>query len=118
MIPNFSNQQKKAEFLRIRDYAANPRPLPDWATKLDDEQLENRIFHFIDAELGVKRTPDEARTYKKIVKNLNRQHLMNEHYIRALEKKANRFLDKKSIGKEKGKIKEFYRDEAILGALG
>ena len=37
MIPNFSNQQKKAEFLRIRDYAANPRPLPDWATQLDDE---------------------------------------------------------------------------------
>lgn len=42
---------------------------------------------------------------------------MNEHYIRALEKKANRFLDKKSIGKEKGKIKEFYRDEAILGSI-
>lgn len=42
---------------------------------------------------------------------------MNEHYIKALEKKANRFLDKGSIRKEKNKIKSQYRDQALLGQI-
>ena len=45
---------------------------------------------------------------------LNKTRLLNEHYIKALEKKANRFLDKNSIRKEKNKIKTQYRDQALL----
>lgn len=71
----------------------------------DREQLENRIFHFIDVELGSKRTPSEARIYKKLIKQLNRTKMLNEHYIKALEKKANKYLDKRSMRKEKDKIK-------------
>ena len=40
--------------------------------------------------------------------------MLNVHYIRALEKKANRFLDKKSVQKEKQKIKTQFRDQALL----
>ena len=102
MLPNFASQSRKAEYLRIRkevdrhlDYRANPINEPH------SEQAENRIFHFIDAELGVQRTPSEARIYKKLIKQLSRTKMLNIHYIRALEKKANKFLDKKSMQKEK-----------------
>ena len=40
--------------------------------------------------------------------------MLNVHYIRALEKKANRFLDKKSMQIEKQKIKTQFRDQALL----
>ena len=79
--------------------------------------METRIFHFIDGELGTKRTPSEARIYKKLIKQLNRTKLLNEHYIKALEKKANRFLDKRAMRKEKGKIKTQFRDQALLGQI-
>lgn len=123
MLPNFSNQTKKAEYLRIRqevdrhlDYANNSPELKK-ESQADREQLENRIFHFIDVELGSKRTPSEARIYKKLIKQLNRTKLLNEHYIKALEKKANRFLDKRSIRKEKDKIKTNFQHQALLGKI-
>ena len=123
MLPNFTNQTKKAEFMRIRqevdrhlDYANNS-PEDTKVNQADKEELENRIFHFIDVELGSKRTPSEARIYKKLIKQLNRTKLLNEHYIKALEKKANRFLDKRAMRKEKDKIKSNFRDSALLGQI-
>ena len=98
------------------DYSNNsPESSTNKLTQAQREQLENRIFHFIDVELGTKRTPSEARIYKKLIKQLNRTKLLNEHYIKALEKKANRFLDKRSMRKEKDKIKSQFRDQALLG---
>lgn len=94
----------RQEVDRHLDYANNS-PESYHKSQSEKEVLENRIFHFIDVELGSKRTPSEARIYKKLIKQLNRTKLLNEHYIKALEKKANRFLDKRSIRKEKGKIK-------------
>ena len=74
MLPNFSNQTKKAEYLRIRqevdkhlDYANNS-PQANQELQGNREELETRIFHFIDIELGTKRTPSEARIYKKLIK--------------------------------------------------
>ena len=95
----------RQEVDRHLDYANNKPESNAKDTKADREELETRIFHFIDVELGTKRTPSEARIYKKLIKQLNRTKLLNEHYIKALEKKANRFLDKRAMQKEKGKIK-------------
>ena len=123
MLPNFSNQTKKAEYLRIRqevdrhlDYGNNS-PEKRKESQAEHQQLENRIFNFIDVELGSKRTPSEARIYKKLIKQLNRTKMLNEHYIKALEKKCNRFLDKRSIGKEKDKIKTEFKHQALLGKI-
>ena len=98
MLPSFSSNSRKQEYLRIRqevdrhlDYRDNPINEPH------SEQLENRIFQFIDAELGQQRTHSEARIYKKLIKQLSRTKMLNLHYIKALEKKANKFLDKKAV---------------------
>ena len=75
MLPNFSNQSKKAEYLRIRqevdnhlNYSNNVSPEGNKMNQAQREELENRIFQFIDVELGTKRTPSEARIYKKLIK--------------------------------------------------
>ena len=107
MLPNFSSQQKKAEFLNIRQEIDKHMDVQTQqsASTEHSEQLERRIFNFIDVELGTKRSPSEARIYKKLIKQLNRTRLLNEHYIKALEKKVNKYMDKKTMKKEKNKIK-------------
>jgi hypothetical protein len=91
--------------LRIRQ-EINKRLTADHRSRSPgSEQLESRIFHFLDAELGMKCTPDEARNYKKLVKQLGKTRLLSRQYTEVLLKKADRFVDKKSIRKEKSEIK-------------
>jgi hypothetical protein len=53
----------------------------------------------------LKCTPDEARNYKKLVKQLGKTRLLSRQYTEVLLKKADRFVDKKSVRKEKEQIK-------------
>ena len=77
------------------------------------EQLESRIFHFLDSELGSKCTIEEARNYVKLIKQLGKKRLLARQYTEVLLKKANRFIDKRSYAKEKQHIKSECRDTAI-----
>ena len=43
-------------------------------------QLEDRIFHFLDAELCTRRTPFEARTYQKLINALIKTRLVDTFY--------------------------------------
>ena len=70
----------RQEVDRHLDYANNS-PEGFKGNQAEREELENRIFHFLDTELGSKRTPSEARIYKKLIKQLSRTKLLNEHYI-------------------------------------
>ena len=47
----------------------------------------------------------KARNYKKLVKQLGKTRLLSRQYTEVLLKKADRFVDKKSIRKEKSEIK-------------
>jgi len=63
--------------------------------------LQSRVFHFLDAELGTRRTPFEARNYLKLIASLEKGRIISHFCIDILTKKADRFLDKQSIHKEK-----------------
>lgn len=55
----------------------------------------------IDADLGGKKTPVEAKNYKKILSAIQKSKIMHPVELTALFAKANRFLTKESIKKEK-----------------
>lgn len=63
--------------------------------------MEKRIFNYLDAELGIKRTVIEARNYSKLILSLRKSSYLGNSYAQILQSKADRFIDKKSIAKEK-----------------
>lgn len=77
-------------------------------------QLESRIFHFLDAELGTRRTPFEATNYNKLISSLALTGLIANHYTDILKSKASRFLDKKDCTKEKFQIKATFKENNTI----
>lgn len=58
----------------------------------------------MDTRLGTYKTPFQARNYKKVILSLQKSKILNTAEINVLFVKANRFLSKDSIKKEKDKI--------------
>jgi hypothetical protein len=101
MWSNLTKQKEQDEHARIRQ-EINERLTDENGTRSPgSEQLQSRIFHFLDSELGQKCTLEEARNYVVLIKQLGKKHLLARQYTDVLLKKANRFLDKKSYNKEK-----------------
>jgi hypothetical protein len=72
----------------------------------DTKSLGKEIFKILDANLGTKKTPNEAKNYKKLLTAIEKYKLLHEKEIKALFSKANRFLTKESVKKEKTEIKK------------
>jgi hypothetical protein len=112
MLEAFSSTTSKQEYA-VLDRQINTQLREVYSKITTHEQLESRIFHFLDAELCTRRTPFEARNYKKLIKSLLKTQLVARHFIDTLIKKTNRFTDKQSVAKEKENLRKSYRD-AIL----
>lgn len=78
------------------------------------QQLESRVFLFLDAELGIRRTPFEARNYKKLLQSLQKTKLISGRCLDTLMKKADRFLSSKNIEKEKEAYKQNIREQLLI----
>ena len=69
----------------------------------------------LDSRLGTFKTPFQARNYKKVILSLQKSKILNTAEINVLFVKANRFLSKDSVKKEKGKIKDEIKAQFISG---
>jgi hypothetical protein len=114
MWSNLTKHKEQDEHARIRQEINERLTDESGSRSPGSEQLQSRIFNFLDSELGQKCTLEEARNYVKLIKQLGKKHLLARQYTDVLLKKANRFLDKKSYNKEKQEIKQQYRDMAII----
>ena len=77
--------------------------------------LQTQLFQLLDSRLGTYKTPFQARTYKKVILSLQKSKILNTAEINVLFVKANRFLGKDSIKKEKTKIKNEIKAQYIVG---
>jgi len=68
-------------------------------------ELQGQLFQLLDSRLGTFKTPFQARNYKKVILALQKSRILNTAEINVLFVKANRFLSKDSVKKEKTKIK-------------
>lgn len=78
------------------------------------EALSAEIFKVLDEALGTKKTPNEAKNYKKLLAAVQKSKLMHPTEITALFRKANRFLSKESTKKEKAEILKNTIENLIL----
>ena len=68
-------------------------------------ELQGQLFQILDSRLGTFKTPFQARNYKKVILAISKSNILNTAEINVLFVKANRFLSKDSVKKEKIKIK-------------
>ena len=72
---------------------------------MDKEKLQGRIFKHLDASLGRKLNHIQAKNHKKLLAAIQKARLLTKVEMKTLFDKADRFLDKKSMGKVKEEIK-------------
>lgn len=77
------------------------------------ETVETLVFQHLDKQLGTKKTQWEARNYKKLLAGIQKAQLLDKRDIDILFSKADRFLDKKSVKKEKQRIKTQVQEKLI-----
>ena len=112
MLEAFSSTTLKHEYT-VLDTEVNQQLREVYGKITTQGQLQSRIFNFLDAELGTRRTPFEAINYKKLILSLEKSDLLGRFCIDVLIKKADRFIDKQSIQKEKEKYKKLVRDSIL-----
>ena len=78
------------------------------------QNLAKAIFKYLDSYLGTKRSPIEAKNCKKLLASVQKASLLHPAEIAALFDKADRFINKQSIKKEKMEIKNEIREKVIL----
>jgi hypothetical protein len=72
--------------------------------------IDKRIFNFVDAELNTRKTTFEARIYLKLLVAIEKTGFLSKSYVATLKSKADRFLDKEKVPQKgntrdkKGKI--------------
>ena len=76
-------------------------------------ELQSQLFQLLDSRLGTFKTPFQARNYKKVILALQKSRILNTAEINVLFVKANRFLSKDSVKKEKTKIKNEVKAQYI-----
>ena len=76
-------------------------------------ELQSQLFQILDSRLGTFKTPFQARNYKKVILALQKSRILNTAEINVLFVKANRFLSKDSVKKEKTKIKNEVKAQYI-----
>ena len=64
--------------------------------------------------MGIRRTPFEARNYKKLLQSLQKTKLISGRCLDTLMKKADRFLSSKNIEKEKEAYKQNIREQLLI----
>jgi len=79
-------------------------------------ELQRQLFDLLDSRLGTFKTPFQARNYKKVILSVQKSRILNEAEINVLFVKANRFLSKDSIKKEKGLIAKEVKAGFITGS--
>jgi len=67
----------------------------------------------LDNALGTKKTQDDAKNYKKLLVAMEQYKLLHPKEIKALFSKANKFLNKESIQKEKAGVKKTIQEKVI-----
>jgi hypothetical protein len=80
-------------------------------------EIDKRIFNHLDAVLGTKKSIYEAKHVQKLIFGLDKSGYLSRSYSEILHNKTNRFLDAKTYGKEKDKIKQQFRDECLIGTI-
>lgn len=78
-------------------------------------KLQSQLFDLLDSRLGTFKTPFQARNYKKVILSIQKSKILNQAEINVLFVKANRFLSKDSVKKEKVKIKGEVKAGFITG---
>lgn len=81
-------------------------------------ELQGQLFQLLDSRLGTFKTPFQARNYKKVILALQKSRILNTAEINVLFVKANRFLSKDSVKKEKTKIKNEVKASYITEGPG
>jgi hypothetical protein len=81
-------------------------------------ELQSQLFQLLDSRLGTFKTPFQARNYKKVILALQKSRILNTAEINVLFVKANRFLSKDSVKKEKTKIKNEVKAQYITEGGG
>lgn len=82
--------------------------------RLNHDQQEGLIFQHLDKALATKKSQFEARTYRHLLKGIQQAHILDKREIQILFNKAERFIDKKSVKKEKTKIKNMVQQNLIV----
>jgi hypothetical protein len=80
-------------------------------------EIDKRIFNHLDAVLGTKKSIYEAKHVQKLLFGLDKSGYLSRSYSDILHNKNNRFLDAKTYGKEKDKIKQQFREECLIGTI-
>lgn len=120
-VKKFLHQMlQKFETAEMKTYPAIDRYIGDALHQVykpmegGNEQLGRKIFSILDAELGTKKTSSEAKNYKKILAAIQKSKILFAVELTALFNKANRFLTKESMQKEKDKIKKQIKDKVMV----
>ena len=85
--------------------------------KTEDERrnaITNEIFKILDESLQGKLSPNDAKNYKKLLAALQKCRIMHPTEISVLFVKANRFLGKDAVRKEKAQIKREIQEKIII----
>lgn len=113
----------KFEEIGSKDYTKLDREIGDalhqvYKVKSGSIQaLSSEIFKILDNALGTKRTPNEAKNYKKLLAAVQKSKLMHPTEVTALFRKANRFLSKESVKKEKAEIRKNIKEAVIIDGI-
>ena len=78
------------------------------------EPLSSEIFSVLDQALCSKKTVNEAKNYKKLLAAIQKSKIMHPTEISVLFVKANRFMNKDAIKKEKQLIKKEIQERVIM----
>jgi hypothetical protein len=79
--------------------------------------IDKRIFNHMDALLGTKKSIYDAKHAQKLIFGLEKSGYLSRSYAEILHSKNNRFLGAKDYEKEKGKIKQQFREELLIGNI-
>jgi hypothetical protein len=79
--------------------------------------IASEIFKILDKELGSKKSLNEAKNYKKLLAAIQKSKLLHPNEVTALFAKANRFLTKDSVKKEKDKIKKEVKESVMIDGI-
>lgn len=102
IVATFSDANKK-EYRSI-DEEIKKEIYNNYASVMGRSEIQSNLFQILDKRLGSYKTQFQARTYKKVIAALQKCQIMDQSEINVLYVKANRFLDKNSVKKEKLKI--------------
>ena len=75
--------------------------------------ITNEIFQILDEQLQGKLPPSDPKNYKKLLAALQKCRIMHPTEISVLFVKANRFLGKDAVRKEKAQIKREVQEKII-----